>query len=301
MTPSPAKPLVSFVVVTWNRREALASCLRSLRLQARPDCETVIVDNGSTDGTAELVAASFPDMKLIRSPEDLGVASGRNLGIGAAAGDYLILIDDDACFEGSDVVEQTLTRFEREPHLAAIAFTIRDAANGEVSRKSIPFCDKRVVPGDVPCSYFCGAGFALRRSALPLPEPFWPPLFYGAEELDTSFRLLDRGKQILFTDAVTVIHREWIEDRPSGQWVYYHARNRCWVAARNLPLSRALSTTVAWWLFTGWVAIRGGHKARWLHAIADAWRGLPAALSTRRSLKRSTLARVGRLSGRTWY
>ncbi len=299
--PSPAEPLVSFVVVTWNRREELTDCLQSLRSQHYANSETLVVDNASTDGTPELVAADFPEVRLLRSAKNLGAVGGRNLGIRAARGDYLILIDDDAHFEGHDVVEQTLARFEREPVLGAIAFTIRDASSGEVLGKSIPRRDKRVVPGDFACSYFCGAGFALRRSALTLPEPFWPPLFYGAEELDASFRLLDRGHEILCTDAVTVIHRESPAGRPSGQWVYHQARNRCWVAVRNLPFPQAVSTTLGWWLVTGWVAIRDGHKAQWLRAIAHAVRGLPAAMSTRQSLQRATLGRLAKLSGRTWF
>ena len=298
---SPGSPLVSFVVVTWNRRDRLAGCLRSVRSQDYPNREILVVDNGSTDGTQALAAADFPEVRLIRSPENLGVAGGRNLGIGAAAGDYLILIDDDAPFEGCDVVEQTLARFEREPAVGAIAFAIRTNRSGEVHRKSVPRRDKRMVPGDFPCSYFCGAGFALRRSALPPTEPFWAPLFYAAEELDASFRLLDRGYEIIYTDAIRVTHRECPTGRPSGQWVYHHARNRCWVALRNLPIPQALSTTLAWWLFTGWIAIQEGHKAQWLRGIADAVRGMPAAIATRQALRRKTLGRLARLSGRVWY
>lgn len=87
---------LSIVIVSWNARDYLDQCLRSIQTTALDVApEVIVVDNASTDGSPGLVEQRFPEVKLVRSPENLGFAKGNNLGLKLATGDYLCLINSD--------------------------------------------------------------------------------------------------------------------------------------------------------------------------------------------------------------
>jgi GT2 family glycosyltransferase len=87
---------LSVVVVNWNSREDLAACLESLRLQTHRDLEIVVVDNGSTDGSVELMRNRFPECKLLAERENLGFAEACNRGIDASSGEWVAMLNNDA-------------------------------------------------------------------------------------------------------------------------------------------------------------------------------------------------------------
>jgi GT2 family glycosyltransferase len=86
-------PLISAVVVSWNTREELRECLRSL--QTQPDVETIVVDNHSSDGTAAMVRGEFPHAVLLHNERNLGYAKAVNRGVRAARGTYLLILNAD--------------------------------------------------------------------------------------------------------------------------------------------------------------------------------------------------------------
>lgn len=87
---------LSVVVLSWNTADLLVACLRSLRADVSATSrEIVVVDNGSADGSADRVAAGFPEVRLIRNPVNLLYSEGNNLGARAAAGEFLCLLNSD--------------------------------------------------------------------------------------------------------------------------------------------------------------------------------------------------------------
>jgi N-acetylglucosaminyl-diphospho-decaprenol L-rhamnosyltransferase len=86
---------ISIVVVAWRSRSHLAPCLNSLTAHAT-DCQIVVVDNASGDGTTGWVKTSFPDVELVALPENVGFAAGCNLGAARATGDLLLFLNPDA-------------------------------------------------------------------------------------------------------------------------------------------------------------------------------------------------------------
>ena len=83
------------VVVNWNRKELLRACLASLARQTRRDFETIVVDNGSTDGSAEMAESEF-GARVIRNRENRGFCAANNQGIAAAEGEFIALLNNDA-------------------------------------------------------------------------------------------------------------------------------------------------------------------------------------------------------------
>src|SRR5262245_55662997 len=87
---------ISFIIVSWNAREYLRECLDSLRVATRGiECEVLVVDNASTDGSWELVRDKFPEALLIQNDQNLGFARANNQGIERARGEYICMVNSD--------------------------------------------------------------------------------------------------------------------------------------------------------------------------------------------------------------
>src|SRR5436853_7177416 len=99
MAEQPSSPRVSVIVLSWNRREDLRRCLDALAIQTYAPREIVVVDNGSSDGSAELLKAHYPAVRLIRSETNLGFAAGNNLAIRATSAPYVATLNNDALAE----------------------------------------------------------------------------------------------------------------------------------------------------------------------------------------------------------
>jgi len=293
--------LVSYVIITMDRRDELYGCLTNIREQDYPRKDVVVVDNGSRDKTGEMIREYFPEVRLISLISNQGVAGGRNIGADVAKGEICIFLDDDARFVDGEATWKVLSYFEVDPKLACVAFRIQNAYTGAEQYTAIPRADKKLINSDYPSSYFCGAGFALKRDVLINIGKFWKELIYSGEELDLSYRLLDNGYNLIYASGVVIDHREVPSARPKGQWAYFNARNRCWVAAKNLPLIYLVSTCLFWWPYIGYVSCKYGHFSFLVRGIRDAILGLPAVLDRRRCIRKETVQRVRQLCGRLWY
>ncbi|MHB0998364.1 MAG: glycosyltransferase family 2 protein [Armatimonadota bacterium] len=88
---------LSIIIVSWNTRDLLQRCLQSIYSTVPPtDFEVIVVDNASSDGSPDMVAESFPEVKLVNSKQNLGFSAGNNIGIRMASGRYLLLLNPDA-------------------------------------------------------------------------------------------------------------------------------------------------------------------------------------------------------------
>ena len=294
-------PLVSFIIVTMNRSEELTDCLANVRLQEYPHKEIIVVDNGSIDDTKQTVTNNFPEVKYIYLEKNLGVGGGRNKGTLAAQGEICIYLDDDARFIDPAATGKAVDYFQKDERLGCLSFTIRNAFTDIEEYKSIPRVDKKRLNHDYKCTYFCGAGFAIRRKIFLELGMFWEKFFYGGEELDYSYRLLDQNYQIIHSAAITVAHREAQQARPKGQWLYFNARNRCWLAWRNLPWPYAFSTTLSWWGHTCFTSLRYGLFIYFVRGLRDALHGLPEIMQGRQSISKDTVKLLKAFSGRLWF
>lgn len=294
-------PLVSYIVITMNRRDEIGSCLDNLRAQEYPRGEWIVVDNGSRDGTSDFIRERYPEIHLVELTENQGVSGGRNRGAEVARGEILVFIDDDAIFLNAGATSRVVSYFLEDDLLACVGFKIIDANTGREESKSIPRADKQSLDHDYPTTYFCGAGFAIRTRMFREAGMFWEPLRYGGQELDLSYRLLDKGFSILHSASIEVLHRSTPTARPEGQWVYFNARDRSWVAIRNLPWIYVATTSVAWWANTAWIAIREGRIRHFVKGFRDGLLGIPTAYRGRRCIGRVTRRSLKALSGRLVY
>ena len=85
-----ATPQLSIVIVNWNTCELLRNCLRSLKADVESGlCEVIVVDNGSVDGSAAMVAEEFPSVRLVANPDNRGFTAATNQGYAVARGAYI--------------------------------------------------------------------------------------------------------------------------------------------------------------------------------------------------------------------
>ena len=114
------KPDISIIIVSFNTIDLLRDCLQSLAKEAgNVNYETIIIDNGSKDGSADMVECEFPEITLIRSEINLGFGAANNLGFAKARGEYVVLLNSDA-FLKPMALEKALAYMQADSTIKAI-------------------------------------------------------------------------------------------------------------------------------------------------------------------------------------
>jgi hypothetical protein len=115
-------PHIAMIVLNWNRREDTIECLQSLTGLDYLNCEFVVVDNGSTDGSVEAIQSAFPSIQLLINTENLGFAGGNNVGIRHALGgeaDYIFLLNNDTVVDPA-LLDELVTTAEADPRIGLV-------------------------------------------------------------------------------------------------------------------------------------------------------------------------------------
>lgn len=293
-------PRVSFIVVTHARARWLPGALASIQRQTVNSREIVVVVNGPDPETQQCLRALGPEARVAVLEHNCGVGAGRNAGIALAQGEILFFLDDDAELRDPDTVARLLPHFERDPDLAVVGFLVIDAAMGAIERRCLPFRNKRVPQGPTAACYFAGGACAIRRAVFDRVGPYDDSLFYGGEELDLSYRLLEAGFRVLFDPSVAVLHHA-AGGRSQSFAPYFFARNRPWVALRHLPLLCCVTHIVAWWVWSIAIGFRERAVRGALRGMRDCMAGTPEIWRGRRQISRATCRILARNGGRMWY
>lgn len=245
------KPLISFVTLCYNGLEDTRQLVESLQsIVQSVSYEIIIVDNASVRNEAEILRKEFPEVTVIRSERNLGFSGGNNLGIQAAAGKYIFLINNDT-YLTEDGLHYLVERIESEPDIAAVSPKIRFAFPpraiqfaGYTPLSRITLRNALIGFGEpdngcfdkaAPTPYLHGAAMMVRREAIEkaglMPEIYF--LYY--EELDWSTRLTRAGYRLWYEPRCTVFHKEsQSTGRQSKLRTFYLTRNRLLYAWRNL-------------------------------------------------------------------
>lgn len=319
--PAPAPPpVLSIIIVSYNTRELTLECLRSLDAQTdRSLYELLIVDNLSSDGSADAIAAEFPWAKLIRSEKNLGFAGGNNLAAREATGEYLLLLNPDTL-----VLDRAVEKL--------LAFARRTPDAGIWGGRTL-FKDGRLNPAScwsrpTAWSLFCiatGLAKIFRTTDLFNPEAFggwdrsterqvdivsgcflllkratWeeltgfdPAFFMYGEEADMCLRAHRLGAKPRVTPEATIVHYGGASEKARADKLVRLFR------AKRLLFERHCSPLSRWWctrMLDLWVVTRlggammgklfGRGAAAWqtwtsVHAQRQQWHGTPAAGGSR--------------------
>ena len=224
--PPAARPeLISVVIVNYNRRDDLREALRSVRAQDYPNIETIVVDNASHDGSRGMIAAEFPEVRLIASDQNLGM-DGYSVGFRAALGPYVFQMDNDSELPDPTVLSQVVECFRRGPErLGVVATRIEEYRRGIDDIEELR--GRTSLRGPFPSGGFHSGGVGFRRSALDEVGYYNRDVFLYCAEMFVQMQFLAGGYSILYYPEILVLHKFSPVAR-SERFLYYHVRNRCW-------------------------------------------------------------------------
>ena len=242
--------LLSIITINYNGLKDTCELIGTLPLEDK-SIEVIVIDNASAQDEATIIKERFPQVKVIRSKENLGFAGGNNLGIKAAQGKYLFFLNNDILLKPqvSDF-RPLIARLKSSPKIGIVCPKIKFSWGNQLIQfasytplSPITMRNKAIGCGEVdhgqfdtphPTPYAHGAAMMIKREVIEkaglMPECYF--LYY--EELDWSMMIRHAGYEIWYEPTCTVFHKE---SQTTGQnsplRTYYITRNRLLFAQRN--------------------------------------------------------------------
>jgi len=280
--------LVSIITVNFNQSYVTEALLNSIKLTNNySKIEIIVVDNGSKINSIPEWIIKYPDINFIRSNRNLGFAGGNNLGIKAAKGDYLFLVNNDTEFT-PNLIETIIDTFDKNQAIGMVSpkiryfdqpdmlqymgyttmnyFTARNSCIGQFETDNGQYDH---LTG--PTGYAHGAAMMVKKECIAKAGPMAENFFLYYEELDWCDHVKRAGYQVWLAAGALIYHKESVSvGKVSALKEYFMNRNRILFIRRNAPLSARI---IFYIYFTGMVAprnilsyIKGGHKdfIKWL-------------------------------------
>lgn len=223
------QPDISVLIVSFNTRDLLRQCLASLGQQ--PNVEIVVVDNASRDGSADMLATEFPEVRLIRSTANLGFGNANNLAFKEATGRYLVLLNTDA-YLAPGVLDSALRRMDASPKVGmAGGRLVGTDGSWQPSARMFPSLVSELVilsglayrypqsrffgrfdrtwadpAQEAEVDWVPGAFAILRRELIDRIGLFDPRFFLYYEEVDLCRRIKAAGYKIMYWPELVITH-----------------------------------------------------------------------------------------------
>lgn len=198
-------PRISAVVCCYNGESTLRDCLEGLRRLRYPDYEVIVVDDGSTDGSAA-IAARYPEFRSIRTPNQ-GLSAARNTGMAAASGEIVAFIDCDA-FPDPDWLTYLAVSFQDSTHAGIGGPNIAPPDDGLIADcvANSPGGPVHVLLSDREAEHIPGVNMAYRKWCLEAIGGFDPQFRAAGDDVDVCWRLQERGWTLGYSPCAVVWH-----------------------------------------------------------------------------------------------
>lgn len=297
-------PLLSVVVLNWNGAHLLPVCLDSLRAQTVQGFELIVADNGSTDGSLELLADRYPEAQVIRFPGNMGFSMAVNAGIRAGRGEFAALLNNDTELD-QRYLEELVGAIQSDERLGMCAPKMVYYDDPSLINSAGHACGPDGVVVDIgrgrPDGPWFGrprevlgacAGAALyRRRMLEEIGLFDESFFISFEDADLNWRAQWAGWRCRYVPTAIVRHREGVSrEIRSGRAVYLGLRNTIHVWVKDWPalsllrhlagIWRGLRRSMASLMFRGY----GGVLPAVLWGVVSQ---MPVMLARRRRIRRT--------------
>lgn len=315
-------PLLSVIIPNWNGKRFLEECIDSLKAQTLQDFETILVDNGSTDGSARFVEERYGNfVRIIRNEKNLGFTGGNNVGIRAARGEFLVLLNNDTradlhwleeLVKATDVDRRIgmwgskIYSYYKRDQIEAVGELIyrdglcRSKGQFEQDRGQYEVMEEIFFPP--------GCGAMYRKRVFDEIGLFDEDFFAYADDSEIGIRARLAGWKGIFVPRAIIYHKN---SGTGGQHspfkAFYVERNRFWITVKYFPLPLLLLSpffTFCRFAFQAYGALTHQGAAGKFTKIYSPWqliwilfkaygsglRGLPKMWKKRRVLK--TLRKV---------
>ena len=239
--------LVSVIIPHWNAVHHLPTCLDSLRSQTYPRVETIVADNGSTDGSLELLARDYAWVRVLPLGENRGFAGACNAGMRAARGEIVVLLNNDTEAD-PHWLEEVVAAFQRHPKAGLVAskmllFDRRDTFHtaGDFYRLDGIPGNRGVWQRDVGqynreeyVFSACGGSAAYRKSVLEQIGLLDEDFFFSCEDVDLAWRAQLTGYRCVYAPRAVVYHK--LSATGGGATAsFYDGRNFIYLLAKDYP------------------------------------------------------------------
>ena len=274
----PTSNLVSVVIPNWNGADHLPTCLESLRRQIYPHVEIIVADNGSTDGSLELLARDYPEVRALPLGKNAGFTGACNAGMRAARGEFVVLLNNDTAADPA-WLEEIVAAFGRHPQAGIVAskmllFDRRDTfhtagdfyrVDGLPGNRGVWQRDEGQYDREEYVFSACGGSAAYRRVMLDQIGLLDEDFFYSCEDLDLAWRAQLAGWRCVYAPRAVVYHK--LSTTGGGATAsFYDGRNTIYLLAKDYPGDL--------WR-THWRAILRA-QLRLVRETLHAWRGAAA-------------------------
>jgi GT2 family glycosyltransferase len=250
--------VVSIITVNFNHSYLTDDLLLSIQQKnSYPAIEIIVVDNASSENPVPDWEKKYPDVRFIRSEQNLGFAGGNNLGVAAAKGDYLFFVNNDTIFT-ENLIQTLVQTLEQHPQVGMVSpkilyydqpdmlqyagytdinyFTARNACIGQYETDNGQYDHL-----EGPTGFAHGAAMMVKREAISKAGRMAENFFLYYEELDWCSRIKRAGYEIWVNMKARIYHRESISvGKQSALKEYFMNRNRILFIRRNAPWWKAL-------------------------------------------------------------
>jgi GT2 family glycosyltransferase len=312
-------PDTSIVIVTWNGLAYLEACLSAVASQQDVDAETILVDNGSTDGSVDYVRRHFPSVRIVALGENRGFAGGNNAGVREARGRFIALLNNDTVPEPS-WLRALRAGIDEDARYALTTSRIVymhdpdviDSAGDGLLRWGGAFKRYHGAPAAVASVSdevfgVCGAACLMPKAVFDELGGFDEEFFASHEDVDLSYRARLRGYRCRYVaDAIVRHHGSATLGRVSPSAVFHGQRNLEWVYLKNTPTSILLRTLPGHVIYIAAAAAhftRIGRGGPFVRAKLAALAGVPRMLRKRAAVqgtRRVGAAAIWPLLERRW-
>lgn len=293
---------ISVVVVNWNGKHFLEACLSAMRRQTFRDFETILVDNGSDDGSVEYVRAQYPEVRVIPLPDNRGFTGGNIAGYEQTTGELIVLLNNDTEAHPNwlEEIHEASKEYPNAGSFASKMMYFDERSRIENCGVDLGMAGASIDLGrdepdglawSQPRKVFgaCGGAVAYRRKMLEDIGFLDPEFFMIYEDVDLSFRAQLRGYECVYIPGAIVFHRYrvTIGKAPLRQ-VFYSQRNIEFVYLKNMPLIlilRSAPQRLAYELGAAIYFFRQGAGVAFLRAKLDVLKYLPVILRKRREIQ----------------
>ncbi len=302
---------ISFVIITYNPPGDTLELLKNISGLNRASellQDVIIVNNASADDYSEIKnyvssAVNIP-FNFIDASENLGVTKGRNFALTFAKGNIVIFLDDDAIIQNTDALENVIKAFDKHGFenrpIGIVSFKVLYYDTLAMQENALPHkqFDKYKDMQEFFSYYFAGGAHAIRRNVLKEAGNLPAEFFYGMEEYDLSYRILDNGYCIKYDSSIVMLHKEsplgrkTKSDKQRMMWV-----NKTKVAYRYLPKIYFYTTALMW-------SVEYIRKAGFdLNGWVEGWKQIftISRKERRTKLSKTTLQYLKKVEARLWY
>lgn len=286
------RPSIGVVILTMGSRPTeMNRAVESLLAQAGVRIDAVVVGNGWNP------VGIPPGVQTHFLPENLGIPAGRNAGVPLVSGEYLCFLDDDSWFLEEDFLIRAVQRFRTYPKMGLLQPRITDPTRDDDPTRWIPRLNKRSAKQSSKVFHVGETCLVMPRRVFDMTGGWAGGFWYAHEGIELAWRVWDTGRYVWYAGDLQIGHPV-VDPRRHDEFYRLNARNRVWLARRNLPWP------FLWIYAFNWLLVeclrQGRNKAgvrEYLSGWRAGWRGSPWYKEPRRKLRWRTILRMA-LSGR---